>query len=150
MMTWGIVLIAVGIILFIMEAAEPGFFIAIPAGVLITLGFIIIAVPDFDLLSLWTPLIVALVVLPMMFLSMRYYQYISPPSKPTTTMTTSLEGKEGIVIKEIKPGEISGKVKVGDEIGGGWSATADEKIEEGARVRVKKSKGVHVVVERLN
>ncbi len=148
-MTAGIVLIAVGIILFIVEATEPGFFIAIPAGVLITLGFITLAFPEL-LFTIWTPLIVALVVIPMMFLSMRYYQYISPPSKPTTTMTTSLEGKTGVVTKEIDPDNISGKVKIGDEIGGGWSATADEKIEEGERVRIKKSKGVHVVVERLD
>ncbi|MFP4609164.1 MAG: NfeD family protein, partial [Candidatus Aenigmatarchaeota archaeon] len=150
LMTWGIVLIAVGIILFIVEAADPGFFIAIPAGVLLTLGVIIIAFPEFELLSLWTPLIVAAVVIPLMFLSMRYYQYISPPSKPTTTMTSSLKGKKGIVVKKINPNDISGKVKVGDEIGGGWSATADEEIEEGEKVRIKESKGVHVVVERLD
>lgn len=149
MMTWGIVLIAIGIGLFIFEAADPGFFIAVPGGVLFTLGVILLAFPEYDIISPWTPVIVAVVVLPMMFISLLFYRRISPPSKPTTTMTTSLEGKKGIVVKEVQPDNITGRVKVGEEIGGGWSATADEKIEEGEKVRIKKSKGVHVVVERL-
>jgi len=145
MTTYGILLIAIGILLAIFEAADPGFFIAIPAGVLITLGFIILAFPEI-VFTIWTPLIVALVVIPLMFLSMRYYQYISPPSKPTTTMTTSLKGQEGKVVKEIDPDDISGKVRVGSKY---WSATADEKIEEGAKVKITEAKGVHVVVEKI-
>ncbi len=145
MTTYGILLIAIGIILAIVEAADPGFFIAIPAGVLITLGFIILAFPEM-IFTIWTPLIVALVVLPMMFISMKYYQYISPPTKPTTTMTTSLKGQEGKVVKDIDPDDISGKVRVGSKY---WSATADERIEEGAKVKITEAKGVHIVVEKI-
>jgi len=145
MTTYGILLIAIGIMLAIFEAADPGFFIAIPAGVLITLGFIILAFPDM-LLTPWTPLIVALVVIPLMFISMRYYQYISPPSKPTTSTPTSLKGREGKVVKEIDPDDISGKVRVGSKY---WSATADERIEEGAKVKIVEGKGVHVVVKKI-
>jgi len=145
MTTYGILLIAIGILLAIFEAADPGFFIAIPAGVLITLGFIILAFPEL-IFTIWTPLIVAVVVLPLMFLSMKYYQYISPPTKPTTTMTTSLKGQEGKVVKEIDPDDISGKVRVGSKY---WSATADEKIEVGAKVKITEAKGVHVVVEKI-
>jgi len=145
MRTYGILLIAIGIILAIVEATEPGFFIAIPAGVLITLGFITLIFPEM-LYSIWTPLIVALIVIPLMFLSMKYYQYISPPTKPTTTMTTSLKGQEGKVVKEINPDDISGKVRVGSKY---WSATAEERIEEGAKVKITEAKGVHVVVEKI-
>ncbi|MBS3816405.1 MAG: NfeD family protein [Candidatus Thermoplasmatota archaeon] len=145
-MTTGIVLIAIGIILFIIEATDPGFFIAIPAGVLITLGFMFIFFPG-QVLSIWTPLVVAAVVLPLMFISLKFYQNISPPSKPTTTMTTSLEGETAQVVKEIEPNNISGKVKVsGSKI---WSATADEKIEVGEKVKIVKAEGVKLVVERL-
>lgn len=142
---YGILLIALGIILAIVEAADPGFFIAIPAGVLITLGFITLAFPGM-LFTYWTPLIVALIVIPLMFVSMKWYQYVSPPSKPTTTMTTSLKGQEGKVVKEINPDDISGKVRVGSKY---WSATADERIEEGEKVKITKAKGVHVVVEKV-
>ncbi len=145
MTIYGILLIAIGILLAIFEAVDPGFFIAIPAGVLITLGFIILAFPGL-IFTIWTPLIVAIVVLPLMFLSMKYYQYISPPTKPTTTMTTSLKGQEGKVVKEIDPDDISGKVRVGSKY---WSATADESIEEGAKVKIIEAKGVHVVVEKI-
>ncbi|MFW5946127.1 MAG: NfeD family protein [Candidatus Natronoplasma sp.] len=145
MTTYGILLIAIGIILAIVEAADPGFFIAIPAGVLITLGFITLLYPG-QLYSFWTPLIVALIVIPLMFISMKYYQYISPPTKPTTTMTTSLKGQEGKVVKDIDPDDISGKVRVGSKY---WSATADERIEEGEKVKITEAKGVHVVVKRI-
>ncbi len=145
MTIYGVLLIALGIILAIVEAADPGFFIAIPAGVLITLGFITLVFPG-QLFTIWTPLIVALIVIPLMFISMKYYQYISPPSKPTTTMTTSLKGQEGKVVKEIDPDDISGKIRVGSKY---WSATADERIEEGEEVEIVEAKGVHVVVRKI-
>ncbi|MBS3781873.1 MAG: NfeD family protein [Candidatus Thermoplasmatota archaeon] len=76
------------------------------------------------------------------------YLYISSPLSPTTT-TTTLKGREGFVVKKIKPEDISGKVKVMDR-NTIWSATAEEKIEEGKKVRIKEIKGVHVKVEKLD
>ncbi|MEF8874442.1 MAG: NfeD family protein [Candidatus Thermoplasmatota archaeon] len=146
MINYGILLIVIGILLFIFEAMDPGFFVAIPAGVLVTLGFIFIFFPG-QVFSIWTPVVVAAVVLPLMFLSLKFYQTLSPPSKPTTTMTTSLEGETAQVVKEIEPDTISGKVKVnGSKI---WSATADERIDEGEKVKIVKAEGVTLVVERL-
>lgn len=146
MINYGILLIAIGILLAIFEALDPGFFIAIPAGVLITLGFILIFFSE-QVFTFWTPIVVAVVVLPLMFLSLKFYQTISPPSKPTTTMTTSLKGQTAKVVKEIEPDTISGKVKVrGNKI---WSATADERIEEGEKVKIVEAEGVKLVVKRL-
>ncbi len=146
MVIYGLLLIVVGILLAIFEFLDPGFFVAIPAGVLITLGLITLAFPG--LLFTWiTPLIVALIVLPLMFLSLKFYASISPPSKPTTTMTTSLVGEIAQVEKEIEPDTISGKVRVrGNKI---WSATADERIEEGEKVKVVEAEGVKLKVKRL-
>lgn len=141
--TIGLILIVVGIILFIVEAVEPGFFIAIPGGVLLVLGFIAVLYPDI-LLSIYTPLIVAVVVIPMMIISMKFYQRISPPTRPTTTMSTSLVGKEGKVVKRIEPDEIKGKVRISNQI---WSATADDFIEEGKKVIVVEGRGVHIKVK---
>ncbi len=146
MVIYGVLLITIGIVLAIFEYVDPGFFIAIPAGVLITLGLITLAFPGM-LLTWITPVIVAAIVIPLMFLSLKFYASISPPSKPTTTMTTSLEGETAQVVKEIEPNTISGKVKVkGSRI---WSATADEKIEEGEKVKIIEAKGVKLKVERL-
>lgn len=146
MINYGILLIVIGILMLIFEAMDPGFFVAIPGGVLVTLGFIFIFFPG-KVFSFWTPVVVAAVVIPLMFLSLKFYQTISPPSKPTTTMTTSLEGETAQVVEDIEPNAISGKVKVrGHKI---WSATADERIEKGEKVKIVKAEGVTLVVERL-
>lgn len=140
----GILLIVAGIILIIVEAMEPGFFIAIPAGVLIVIGVIQVSYPEF-LVSIYTPIIVAAVVLILTFGSLKFYQKISPPSKPTTTMSSSLEGRVGKVVKTIKPDEITGKVKIENQM---WSATSEEEIiEEGKKVIVVEGKGVHLLVK---
>jgi len=140
----GILLIVAGIALIIVEAVQPGFFIAIPAGVLIVVGIIQSVYPEF-LVSIYTPIIVAVVVLILTFGSLKFYQKISPPSKPTTTMSSSLEGRVGKVIKAIKPDEITGKVKIENQM---WSATSEEEvIEEGKKVIVVERKGVHLLVK---
>lgn len=72
---------------------------------------------------------------------------ITSPSSPTTSQTT-LKGRKGTVINEIDPENISGKVKLenGSKI---WSATADERIEEGTKVKISEVKGVHLKVEKV-
>ncbi len=144
-MTIGLILIIIGIVLIIFEASEPGFFIAIPGGVMITLGVIYVAFPDM-LISYWTPVIIAAVVIPLMFLSMKMYQKISPPSIPTTTMSTSLVGEIGKVLAAVEPDEITGKIKIKNQT---WSATADRYIPAGKRAMVVEARGVHVVVREV-
>ncbi|MFW5946713.1 MAG: NfeD family protein [Candidatus Natronoplasma sp.] len=89
-------------------------------------------------------LILILLFLPLLYL---IYLRVSSPPTPTTSSTT-LKGREGLVVKEIKPRDISGKVKLseGNKI---WSATADSEIEEGAEVKITDANGVHVVVEKI-
>ncbi|MFO8109031.1 MAG: NfeD family protein [Thermoplasmata archaeon] len=141
----GLILIVLGIALLILEATEPGFFIAIPAGVLFVLGVISVIYPSI-LFTWWTPMIVAAVVIPMMIVSMKFYQGISPPSKPTTTMGSSLVGEVGKVMVRVVPDEISGKVKLKNQI---WSATSQVPIPQGSKVVVTKSEGVVVWVKKL-
>lgn len=75
------------------------------------------------------------------------YLRLSNPPTPTTSSTT-LKGKEGFVLKEVRPEDISGKVRLlkGNKT---WSATSEDKIEEGAKVRVIEAEGVHVLVEKI-
>jgi len=89
-------------------------------------------------------LIAIVILLP--FLYLLYLIFSSPPT-PTTSSTT-LKGREAFVVKKIQPWDISGKVKLvnGNKI---WSATAEKEIEEDTRVKIIKSKGVHVVVEKV-
>jgi len=145
MLDYGILLIALGIILAIIEIADPGMFIA--PSVLILLGVIAIVFGPEHIFSFWSLLAIALLIFPLLLVSRKYHEFKSSPSTPTTT-TTTLRGQQGYVIKEIEPGNISGKVKQGNgsKI---WSATADEKIEVGDKVKITEAKGVHVVVEKI-
>ncbi len=88
-------------------------------------------------------IIVLAILLPILYL---LYLIFSCPPSPTTS-TTTLKGRKAYVVKKINPWDISGKVKLvhGNKV---WSATADSEIERGTKVKIVKSKGVHVVVEK--
>ncbi len=141
----GLILIVLGVFMLIAEASSPGFFIAIPGTVLLILGLIGLVAPDI-LFSEWSPIIAVLVGIPMTFVIIKLYQKLAPPENPTTTVGTSLIGKTGTVSKTIIPKEISGKVTIDHQ---SWSATAREEIEVGEDVTIVESKGVHVIVEKI-
>ncbi|MEF8835417.1 MAG: NfeD family protein [Candidatus Thermoplasmatota archaeon] len=73
------------------------------------------------------------------------YMQISSPDTPTTTDKT-MKGRKGHVVKEIKPDNISGKVKVmhSSQI---WSAIGDREIEKEREVKISDVDGVHLKVE---
>jgi len=83
----------------------------------------------------------------LLFILYLLYLIFSSRSTPTTTPTT-LKGREGFVLEEIRPENIKGKVRVihSSRI---WSATADEIIEEGTKVKINKVEGVHLIVEKV-
>ena len=105
-----------------------------------------IAAPDI-FFSIWSPIIAVVVGIPMTIVTIKLYQKLAPPEDPTTTVGTSLIGKNGTVSKTIMPKEISGKVIIDHQP---WSATATEVIEVGEDVRIVDSKGVHVIVEIID
>ena len=133
-----------GILLFLWEVSMPGFFIAIPATVLVFLGVVGLVWPEF-LVSVWSPLVAIGVAVPATLLTIRLYKRMAPPAdRPTTTVGDSLVGLEGTVETEVRPYETRGKVRIRGQV---WSATSDEgTIALGTRVRVLRSEGVHVVV----
>jgi membrane protein implicated in regulation of membrane protease activity len=140
--------IVAGILLFLWEVSMPGFFIAIPATVLIFLGVLNFAWPGF-LTSVWSPLVAVAIAVPATLLTIRFYRRLAPPAdRPMTTVGDSLVGLEGTVETEVRPYETRGKVKIKGQV---WSATSDEGvIAIGTRVRVLRSEGVHVVVTPVN
>jgi membrane protein implicated in regulation of membrane protease activity len=147
--TWalGLGFIIGGIVLLLLEAATPGFFIAIPATVLIVIGIVGVLVPDFTFFSIVAPIAAVAITIPVTIITIFLYKRLAPPSSsPTTTVGDSLIGKEGIVTKTIIPDSIKGKVKIDNTI---WSARAEKEIPEGKRVRVTSAGGVHVVVEEM-
>lgn len=141
-----IAFIVLGVILLLAELTMPGFFLLVPATVLIVLGFLGLAFPNL-LLSIYSPIIAVIILVPMTYLTIKMYQRLAPPAPPETVVATSLVGKEGIVTEDVVPNVISGKVRIEHD---SWSATSDHVIPKGTKVVVLASEGVHVKVVEKN
>ena len=144
-LTIGIALIVIGVLMLLAEIVSPGFFLLVPATVLIILGAIGILVPGF-LLSWASPVLAVIIIVPAALLTIKFYQRLSPIAPPETTVGTSLIGATGLVTARILPNSLKGKVKIAND---SWSATSQCPIEVGKHVRVISSEGVHVRVEEI-
>ncbi|MFQ5986379.1 MAG: NfeD family protein [Thermoplasmata archaeon] len=134
--------LVVGLVLLLVEASSPGFFVGVVATILIVLGILGLFVQDFFTSPL-APITVIVVGAPVTYVTILLYQRLAPPSPPMTTVGDSLIGRRGRVERRVIPDSIEGKVNIDNTM---WSATAEEPIEEGVRVQVVDSRGVHVVV----
>ena len=138
--------VIIGVLMLLAELASPGAFIIVPATVLIVLGGVGLIYPDW-LLSWWSPLIAVIVLVPMTLVTMKLYQNLAPPAPPETTVGTSLVGQVGVVVSEVRPNNLKGKVRIRHDT---WSATSRSTIiPVGTRVLVTASEGVHVTVEMV-
>ncbi len=137
--------VIIGILMLLAEAASPGSFILVPATVLLVLGGIGLAFPEW-LFTWYAPVIAAIIVIPMFFVTIKMYQKLAPPAPPETTVATSLVGQIGFVEREVLPDSMKGKVRIANDT---WSATSTKVIPAGRKVVVKASEGVHVKVEEL-
>ena len=142
--TLAILFIVVGAILLIIEGLSPGVFMLIPGTVLVILGIVGYIFPGF-LYSVYSPILVLIVGVPVTLGTVKMYQVLAKPEPPTTTVVESLIGRDGIVTVKTDPKNIIGKVRIGSDV---WSATSSEPIEAGEQVTVVKSEGVHVTVAR--
>ncbi len=142
---WGLVVL--GTIFLVIEAASPGFFIAVPGTVMIILGVLVLL--GVDIFSGTVGLVVGVVAaVAVSLLTIWIYRRINPGDEsPVTISRDSLVGKEGRVIRKVVPGSLEGKVLIA---GQEWSArSASSEIPHGASVRVTASEGVHIVVEEV-
>ena len=140
-----IIFVVLGVLMLLAELMNPGVFLLVPGTVLIVLGFLGMAFPEF-LLSIYSPLLAVGILIPMTYVTIKLYQKLAPPAPPETIVATSLIGREGIVTADIQPNSLSGKVRIEHD---NWSATSDKMIPKGRKVIVKASEGVHVIVEEL-
>ena len=141
--TIAVILVIIGLILLTIEALTPGFFAVIPGAVLVVvgvLGYFIDGFFDNTVLLVGSALVVTLVV---SAITIKGYQILAKPEPPTTTVASSLIGREGMVTTDVKPGSLKGKVKIDSE---SWSATSEELIKAGTGVVVYDAEGVHVKV----
>lgn len=138
--------VIIGVLMLLAELASPGAFIIVPASVLIVLGGMGLIYPDW-LLSWWSPLVAVAILVPMTLVTMKLYQNLAPPAPPQTVVATSLLGQKGVVLTDVYPGTLKGKVRIDHDT---WSATSvSDVIPAGRNVVVKASEGVHVTVEEI-
>ena len=141
-----LVFIVIGVLMLLLELSQPGSFLLVPATVLLALGGIGLVFPDL-LLTVWSPIIAVIILVPTTLLTIKLYQRLAPPAPPQTTVATSLIGMDGVVEVEVVPGSIRGKVRIANVT---WSATSETPISVGKRVKVVRSEGVHVTVEEIS
>lgn len=143
--TIGLALLIIGILFIIAEAATPGFFIGVIGTAFIAMGLVGIFFP-YILDTPWSPIIVVIVTSGSMLGAVMFYRRLGKSQPTATTITESNVGKEGIVMEDIEPHNLKGKVKISHQI---WSATSDVNIPKGTTVRVIDWEGVHVIVEEV-
>jgi len=136
----GLAFIIVGVLLFIVEVFQPGFLIAVPGTVFIVLGVLM----SFNLnLGLWILPIGLAVGLGSLYGTMRLYQSLAPPDTPSELSIQSTIGKSGIVTRDVKANEMSGKARIGREE---FRATSESNIPKGTKVKVINAEGITVTV----
>jgi membrane-bound ClpP family serine protease len=136
----GLAFIIVGVLLFIVEVFQPGFLIAVPGTVFIVLGVLM----SFNLnLGLWILPIGLAVGLGSLYGTMRLYQSLAPPDTPSELSIQSTIGKSGIVTRDVKANEMSGKARIGREE---FRATSESNIPKGTKVKVTNAEGITVIV----
>ncbi|MCQ8894451.1 MAG: NfeD family protein [Methanolinea sp.] len=146
-LSFGWILVVLGTFFLVVEASNPGFFIAVPGTVMIILGVMILL--GVDVFSGPLGLIVGVLsTIAVSLLTIWFYRRINPgDAVPVTTSRDSLVGKEGRVLRTVFPGDLSGKVLVS---GQEWSARSTMgEIPPGKKVRVVSSEGVHIIVEEV-
>ncbi len=144
--TLGWLLILLGAVLLLIEVHSPGFFATVPATVMIALGIMVLLGIDIYN-SGWGAIVGVTAAIVAGGVTVYAYGRMTPNESPTTVSRDSLVGREGIVIIEVDPESLNGKVKVSSA---DWSAhSTGATIPTGRKVRVVSSEGVHIVVEEV-
>jgi membrane protein implicated in regulation of membrane protease activity len=141
----GILMMIIGGALLVAEAFVPGFFIIVPGTILVILGAIAIIAPGL-LMSPWGILIFVIITIIVSAGTIIIYRRLGASHKPLSTSMDTLVGMTGEVTREVEPDNISGKVRIGEQI---WSARSGDRIPVGEKVIVTQAQGVHVFVCKL-
>ncbi len=138
-----VVLMVVGVALFGVELFHPGALLLIPGSVLLAGGMLYLFLPSL-LLNSWVGIVVVTAsAVAAALIEIPYYRHVSPGHPPMPTIPMTLVGKEGIVVVDVVPNTLRGKVRVGSEI---WSASSSMPIAAGTAVRIVSGEGVSIKV----
>lgn len=139
-----LIILVLGLAILTVEGFFPGGYLLIPGAMMVIIGAYGYVAPG-NFYTWWTPAVAIISSVPVTAGTIHLYKRLGAPEPPSTTVSTSLIGREGVVVVGISPGNMKGKVRIGSDT---WSAKADEEIPEGTRVVVDHSEGVHVHVVR--
>jgi membrane protein implicated in regulation of membrane protease activity len=142
----GILMLVIGAALLVAEAFVPGFFIIVPGTILVLLGAIALVAPDL-LTFPWGIIVFVIITFVVSAGTIMFYRRLAPGHKPLSTSMDTLVGQTGEVTREVEPNNISGKVRIGEQI---WSARSSDRIPVGEKVIVTQAQGVHVFVCKLS
>jgi membrane-bound serine protease (ClpP class) len=142
----GILIILLGGGFFTIEIFHPGALLLIPATIMIVGGFLYLLIPSVLLQSIWGPIAILVAALVATVVTILYYRWLAGVHQPLSTTSGSLVGEEAVVLADIVPNTLRGKVRVRSEI---WSARGATSIPAGTRVRVVAGEGVSLTVEPL-
>ena len=136
----GLVFIIIGIVLFAVEALMPGFMIAVPGSVLITLGILM----SFEIVTgIWLLPVGLVVGLGSLYGTIKFYQTFALPDTPSEMSIKSFIGMTGVVTKAITPDSI-GKVRVDREE---MRAISESDLSVGISVEVVSAEGITLAVK---
>ena len=142
----GMAILLIGAVLFIIELFHPGALLLIPATIMIVGGVMYLLIPNVLLDSIWGPVAIIAAALVSTGVTIFYYRWLAGTHTPLSTTSAGLVGEEAVVLVDIVPNTIRGKVKVRSEI---WSARGAEPIPAGTHVRVVHGEGVSLTVEPI-
>lgn len=127
----GLLLVGAGLLLYLIEMFNPGFFIAVPGTVLIVVGVVLLFFPQlFDYTLSWLGLIVLAAVTS--WVTMRAYRRWAPPETSTTTPSVdNIVGQLGTADEPVTG--TGGHVRVKGEL---WRARSASTIPAGTRIEV--------------
>lgn len=143
----GIAVIIAGAVLFAVELFHPGALLIIPGTILLVGGILYLFIPDVLLTSLVGPFVVVAAALISTAGTILYYRWLAGTHKPLSTTSSGLVGEEGVLVADVVPDTLRGKVRVRSEI---WSARGSSPIPAGTRVRIVHGEGVSVTVEPVD
>ena len=130
--------IVIGVIVSALEMFVPGFFV-----IWFGVAAIVTGILSFFIHNSWVQFGVFLGLSAVLVVSSRLIARRITKPEPEPVGSMRLDGVEGTVIQAIEP-DRPGRIRV---IGEEWRAMAERRIESGARVKVLKVEGTHVVVE---
>ena len=142
----GIALAVAGIALLAAELVHPGALLLIPGSILLVAGFLYLFLPNVLLDSYIGPVGIIVTAILAALIEIPYYRWVAPTHRPLSTTSGGLVGDEAVVVADIIPNTLRGKVRVRSEI---WSARSNQPIPVGTRVRIIHGEGVSVSVEPI-